>query len=67
MKFYSELLAIPVMAASIMPSLASFPSNPPEKIVPAEQITLSAKKVNLAPPEPQPEPESVPHRGSSRR
>ncbi len=66
MKFYSTLLAIPVMAASIMPSLANFPNNPPQKIVVAEQITLSAEKVN-PPADPDPEPEPVPHRGAGRR
>ena len=60
MKFYSTLLAIPVMAASIMPSLASFASNPPQKIVVVEQITPRAEKVN-PPTEPQP------HRGQGRR
>ncbi|MBD2560482.1 MULTISPECIES: hypothetical protein [Nostoc] len=60
MKFYSTLLAIPVMAASIMPSLASFKENLPQKIVVAEQITLSAEKVN-SPTKPEP------HRGQSRR
>ncbi|MBD2730743.1 hypothetical protein H6G96_31605 [Nostoc sp. FACHB-892] len=48
------------MATSIMPSLASFKDNPPQKIVVAEQITLSVEKVNL-PTEPQP------HRGQGRR
>ncbi|OYE00364.1 hypothetical protein [Nostoc sp. 'Peltigera membranacea cyanobiont' 232] len=60
MKFYSTLLAIPVMAASVMPSLASFKDNPPQNIVVAEQITLSAEKVN-SPTEPEP------HRGQGRR
>jgi hypothetical protein len=62
MKFYSTLLAIPVMAASIMPSLASFPSNPPQKMVASEQITLSAEQVN-----PPTDPEPIPHRGAGRR
>lgn len=60
MKFYSALLAIPVMAASIMPSLANFKDNPPQKMVVAEQIILSAEQVN-PPTEPQP------YRGQGRR
>ncbi len=62
MKFYSTLLAIPVIAASMMPSQDNFKSNPPQKIVVAEQITLSAEKVN-----PPTDPEPVPHRGVGRR
>ena len=64
MKFYSPLLAIALATASNTPSLASFPNNPPQKIVVAEQITLSAEKVN---PPADPEPEPVPHRGVGRR
>jgi hypothetical protein len=60
MKFYSTLLAIPVMAASIMPSLATFKDNPPQKIV------VAAEQVN-SPQSPAPEPEPVPHRGKGRR
>lgn len=56
MKFYSTLLAIPVMAASIMPSLASFKDNLPQKTV------VATEQVN-----PSPEPETVPHRGKGRR
>lgn len=60
MKFYSTLLAIPVMAASMMPSLTSFKSNLPQKIV------VVAEQVN-PPQSPAPEPEPVPHRGVGRR
>ncbi|WP_375449043.1 hypothetical protein [uncultured Nostoc sp.] len=60
MKFYSTLLAIPVMAASITPSFASFKSNPHQKIV------VAAEQVNPL-QSPVPEPEPVPHRGKGRR
>ncbi len=60
MKFYSTLLAIPVMAASIMPSQDNFKGNLPRKIV------VVAEQVN-PPQSPAPEPEPVPHRGKGRR
>jgi len=50
------------MRVTIKPSQDNFKDNPPQKIVVAEQITLSAKKVN-----PPADPEPVPHRGVGRR
>ncbi|MCC5661820.1 hypothetical protein LC608_33725 [Nostoc sp. XA010] len=62
MKFYSALLAISVVAGSIMPTLpsfASFKSNLPQPVAATEQVN--------PPPSPAPEPEPVPHRGKGRR
>ncbi|MHC5823456.1 MAG: hypothetical protein ACYT04_48390 [Nostoc sp.] len=38
MKFYSALLAIALIAGSIVPSLASSPKNPSEKTSATEQV-----------------------------